>query len=142
ATFTDKDGAKVEIGWNPERPTDTGELRTLGNRRTKLAADGTRTDEVKNDKDGKWNVARIETTDPRGRNLVAEFEPGKKNADRITLTDPGKNVIHLKWDGKSEYTGDKVNAKGEVIEKNVHAVANRNGLSIFWENETKDKGTT
>lgn len=141
ASFTEKDGTKVQLGWNPERVADTGEIRTTTEKRTKLSADGSRSEEAKT-KDGKWALARIETKDGRGRDVTAEFN-GTKNPDKITLTDPSdKSVIKLKFDGKSEYTGEKLNEKGEVVQKNVHAVTSRSGLSIFWENEGKDGGTT
>lgn len=139
AKLQQADGTEVEISWNSERAAEGKEIRIKGDKRTDLTPDGTKTDRVK-DKDGKWQVSRIETKDPKDRGLVAEFTSGGKTADTVTITDKDKTVIQLKWDGKAAYTGQKLNAKGEVVEKNVSATPTRSGFSIYWENDAPDNG--
>lgn len=140
ASIKSADGELTEISWNPEKAAGTRETVIKGDKRTDSDAAGTVIEKTKV-KD-KWEVTKLTTIDPSGRNLVADFEAGKKEPAKITITDKEKNTIELVSDGKGEYTGQKKNAKGEVIEADVHAFPTRRGFVIYAEKDNGDQTRT
>jgi hypothetical protein len=138
------DGGQTEVKWNPEQLNGNKETTSKDDKQTECSPSGTCIEKTKVEEKGKtkWEVTKLTTLDSLGRTLVADFEAGKKEPAKVTITDKDKTVITLGPDGKGEYVGDKKDGDGKVIDSDVHAIPTRQGFTIYSEKDNGDKTRT